>query len=153
MLHRPTVDKIMHELHINEYIVKHYLANFWTIVGYNEPHVLLLVTQGAQKKISSTPPPRIKAIIARMVHTVEAEVTRVDSSLLAAGRSTTSSVFKPNLLALPNKNLRRRDAFSQDILNDLSSSTVLFEFSRITSLRYSSLYLNSLTNHKFFCHL
>ncbi|XP_017765345.1 PREDICTED: uncharacterized protein LOC108554545 [Eufriesea mexicana] len=89
------------------------------MVGYNEPHVLLLVTQGAQKKISSTPPPRIKAIIAKIVHAVEAEVTRVDSSLLAAGRSTTSSVFKPNLLALLSKNLRRRDAFSQDILDDL----------------------------------
>ncbi|XP_043589773.1 uncharacterized protein LOC122570895 [Bombus pyrosoma] len=78
-----------------------------------------LVTQGAQKKINIVPPPRIKAIMAKIVHTVEAAVTRADNSLLAAGKPTTSSVLKPNLLVLLSKNLRRRDAFSQDILDVL----------------------------------
>ncbi|XP_043513757.1 uncharacterized protein LOC122530669, partial [Frieseomelitta varia] len=83
---------------------------------WSVPHVLLLATQGVQRKISIKPPPRIRAIMARIVHTVDAEVTRADNSLLAAGKSTTSSVPRPNLLALPSKNLRRRDVFSQDIL-------------------------------------
>lgn len=55
--------------------------------------------------------------MAKIVHVLEAEVIRVDNSLLLAGSSTTSSGFKPNLLALLSKNLRRRDAFSQDILD------------------------------------
>lgn len=80
-----------------------------------DDHVLLLAAQGAQKKIRTAPPPRIKASIAKIVHTVEKGVTRVDSNLLAAGKSTISSVLKPDLLALPSKNLRRLDAFSQDI--------------------------------------
>lgn len=80
-----------------------------------DDHVLLLVAQGAQKKIRTAPPPRIKASMAKIVHTVEKGVTRVDSSLLAAGKSTISSMLKPDLLALPSKSLRRLDAFSQDI--------------------------------------
>lgn len=106
------------------------------------PHVLLLATQGVQRKISIKPPPRIRAIMARIVHTVEAEVTRADNSLLAAGKSTTSSVPRPNLLALPSKNLRRRDAFSQDIL---AAPPILFPivlsktFSKLCSQRYLSL--------------
>lgn len=80
-----------------------------------DDHVLLLAAQGAQKKIRTAPPPRIKASMAKIVHTVEKGVTRVDSNLLAAGKSTISSVLKPDLLALPSKNLRRLDAFSQDI--------------------------------------
>ncbi|XP_033351486.1 uncharacterized protein LOC117234423, partial [Bombus vosnesenskii] len=92
---------------------------FWDDYRHNVPHVLLLVTQGAQKKINIVPPPRIKAIMAKIVHTVEAAVTRADNSLLAAGKPTTSSVLKPNLLVLLSKNLRRRDAFSQDILDVL----------------------------------
>lgn len=80
-----------------------------------DDHVLFLVAQGAQKKIRTAPPPRIKASMAKIVHTVEKGVTRVDSSLLAAGKSTISSMLKPDLLALPSKSLRRLDALSQDI--------------------------------------
>lgn len=85
------------------------------LVQTMDDHVLLLAAQGAQKKIRTAPPPRIKASMAKIVHTVEKGVTQVDSNLLAAGKSTISSVLKPNLLALPSKNLRRLDAFSQDI--------------------------------------
>lgn len=124
----------------------------WRIPGSSVPHVLLLATQGVQRKISIKPPPRIRAIMARIVHTVEAEVTRADNSLLAAGKSTTSSVPRPNLLALPSKNLRRRDAFSQDIL---AGPPILFPiivlsktFSKLRSLqRYLSLRSKVFSHH------
>ncbi|XP_076289749.1 uncharacterized protein LOC143213611 [Lasioglossum baleicum] len=93
------------------------LLSFRSLWIGTSSHAALFTRQGAQRKANTIPPARIKAIMARIVHVLEAEVTRVDNSLLLAGSSTTSSVFRPSLLALPSKNLRRRDAFSQDILN------------------------------------
>lgn len=58
--------------------------------------------------------------MARVVHTVETEASLVDRSRLVAGSSMTSSAFRPSFLALPSKNLRRRVAFSQVILEVLS---------------------------------
>lgn len=63
------------------------------------------------------PPPRMSTIIAKVVHTVEVEVTRVGTSLFIVGNSATSSVVRPHLLALAIKDLRRRDAFSQDFFD------------------------------------
>lgn len=98
-----------------DYYAKKEKKNDYLVQTSMDDHVLLLAAQGAQKKIRTAPPPRIKASMAKIVHTVEKGVTRVDSNLLAAGKSTISSVLKPDLLALPSKNLRRLDAFSQDI--------------------------------------
>lgn len=63
------------------------------------------------------PPPKIRAIIAKVVHRAELERTRVGTSLFIAGSSATSSVVKPHLLALAIRDLRRRDAFSQDLFD------------------------------------
>lgn len=62
-------------------------------------------------------PPKIRAIIAKVVHMAELEVTRVGTSFFIAGNSVTSSVVKPHLLALAIRDLRRRDAFSQDLFD------------------------------------
>ncbi|XP_028050189.1 uncharacterized protein LOC114255491 [Monomorium pharaonis] len=62
-------------------------------------------------------PPKARAIIARVVHVVELEVTRFGTSLFIVGNSTTSSVDRPHLLALAISDLRRRDAFSQDLFD------------------------------------
>lgn len=64
----------------------------------------------------TTPPARSIAIIAKVVHD-EVEVTRVGINLFVAGSSTTSLVVRPHLLALAIKDLRRRDAFSQDLFD------------------------------------
>ncbi|XP_012059875.1 PREDICTED: uncharacterized protein LOC105623084 [Atta cephalotes] len=63
------------------------------------------------------PLPKTRAIIAKVVHGVEFEVTRVGTSFFIAGNSATSSVVKPHLLALAIRDLRRRDAFSQDFFD------------------------------------
>lgn len=78
---------------------------------------LFLVMQGAQIYARTIPPPKTKAIIAKVVHVAEFVVTRVGTSLFIAGNSTTSSVVKPHLLALAISDLRRRDAFSQDLFD------------------------------------
>lgn len=78
---------------------------------------LFLVIQGAQMYARTIPPPKIKAIIAKVVHVVGLEVIRVGTSLFIAGSSATSSVVKPHLLALEISDLRRRDAFSQDLFD------------------------------------
>lgn len=83
----------------------------------HQPHVLFFVMQGAQMYARIIPPPKTRAIIAKVVHVAELEVTRVGTSLFIAGNSATSSVAKPHLLALAIRDLRRRDAFSQDLLD------------------------------------
>ncbi|RLU19634.1 hypothetical protein DMN91_008191 [Ooceraea biroi] len=71
--------------------------------------------QGAQMySRTMMPPPRIRAIIVKVVHVAEVEV---GTSLFVAGSSTTSSVVRPHLFALAIRDLRRRDAFSQDFLD------------------------------------
>ncbi|KAL6429546.1 hypothetical protein ACFW04_007475 [Cataglyphis niger] len=62
-------------------------------------------------------PPRIRTIIAKVVHAVEFGMTRLGINLFIAGNSATSLVVRPHLLALAIKDLRRRDAFSQDFLD------------------------------------
>nr|XP_012151834.1 PREDICTED: uncharacterized protein LOC105663961 [Megachile rotundata] len=94
----------------------------------SDPHVLALAIQGAHKKTSTTPPPMIRATIAKIVHEVEDGITRAERSLLAVGSSVNSSVLKPSLLALLSKNLNRRDAFSQDIF-DVVSQCIFQDFS------------------------
>ncbi|XP_014614508.1 PREDICTED: uncharacterized protein LOC106792552 [Polistes canadensis] len=81
--------------------------------------VLLLAMQGAQRKASTRLPPRIRTIIKRVVLVVD--IIRPGRSLFIAGNSATSSVVRPNLLAFAIKYLSFRDAFSQDILDVLSS--------------------------------
>jgi len=83
----------------------------------SRPHVVLEM-QGAQMYSRSTmPAPRIRAIVAKVVHVAEVEVARAGSSLFVAGSSTTSSAVKPHLFALAMRERRRRDAFSQDFLD------------------------------------
>lgn len=82
-----------------------------------QPHVPLLLTQGAQMSASTIPPPTIRAIIARIVHVAVAGTTRLGTSLFIAGSSATSSVVRPHLPALAISDFRRRDAFSQDLLD------------------------------------
>lgn len=78
---------------------------------------LFLVIQGAQMYARTIPPPKIKAIITKVVQVAEFEVIRVGTSFFIAGNSATSSVVKPHLLALAINDLRRRDAFSQDLFD------------------------------------
>ncbi|TGZ49984.1 Uncharacterized protein DBV15_11608 [Temnothorax longispinosus] len=78
---------------------------------------LFLVIQGAQMYARTIPLPKIKAIIAKVVHVAEPEVIRVGTSFFIAGNSATSLVVKPHLLALAISDLRRRDAFSQDLFD------------------------------------
>ncbi|XP_018405457.1 PREDICTED: uncharacterized protein LOC108781847 [Cyphomyrmex costatus] len=63
------------------------------------------------------PPPKTRAIIAKVVHMFELEVTRVGTSFFIVGNSATSSVVKPHLLVLAIRDLKRRDAFSQDFFD------------------------------------
>lgn len=78
---------------------------------------LFLVIHGAQMYAKTIPPPKIKAIIAKVVHVADLGVIRVGTSRFIAGSSATSSVVKPHLLALAISDLRRRDAFSQDLFD------------------------------------
>ncbi|EFN88207.1 hypothetical protein EAI_04655 [Harpegnathos saltator] len=63
------------------------------------------------------PPARSSEIIAKVVHMVEVEVTRGGTNFFVADSSATSSVVRPHLLALVIKDLKRRDAFSQDFFD------------------------------------
>ncbi|KYN12471.1 PREDICTED: uncharacterized protein LOC108767201 [Trachymyrmex cornetzi] len=86
------------------------------------------------------PPPKTRAIIAKVVHGVELEVTRVGTSFFIAGNSATSSVVKPHLLALAIRDLRRRDAFSQDFFDvRLDKPSKQFPKCPIISRRFSFL--------------
>lgn len=73
--------------------------------------------QGAQMYARTMPPPKIRTIIAKVVHVAELGMTRLGTSLFIAGNSATSSVVRSHLLALAIRDLRRRDAFSQDFLD------------------------------------
>lgn len=81
------------------------------------PHVLFLVMQGAQMYARTTPPASSRTIMAKIVHAAELGMMRLGTSLFIAGNSATSSVVRSHLLALAIRDLRRRDAFSQDFLD------------------------------------
>lgn len=83
-----------------------------------QSHVLFLVMQGAQMYARTMPPPKTRTIIAKVVHVADLGMTRfLAINLFIADNSATSSVVRPHLLALAIRDLRRRDAFSQDFLD------------------------------------
>ena len=101
---------------------------------------------GAQSTASTTPPPRSTTTATRKYHAVFVDL---DGTIFRTiGRSATSSSVKPKRFALPKRHLRRRDAFSQDIL-DHSLSTPQ-KFSQIPLKLSSSSTSLLLLNYKLF---
>ncbi|EFN67855.1 hypothetical protein EAG_07353 [Camponotus floridanus] len=88
------------------------------------------------------PPPKTRTIIAKVVHVADLGMTRfLAINLFIADNSVTSSVVRPHLLALAIRDLRRRDAFSQDFLDVRLDKPFSKQFSKSLLLQVGNVFM------------